>query len=288
MTNSMEKKPAVFEYLDARTFLRDYYSYRKNSDVKFSYETWADELKYSSRSYLRMVLIGRKNISDGFLSAIITSLQLSTEEAQYWEILVKFSQSETQTEKQAFNQKLFQILRRHTGQSEVADYAEFVESPLYPRLLTLLTFQDIKPVRETYARLLNVSLEKIDEGLKRLEKVGLAESSKVDDEIHWKSLKRRFKVPDNAGSQIMIRFHEQSLADAAKALETKKETRRFRSLLLPLSEDELNQVYTLLDSFANEQIARFNSDNFQDRRLFQLNLNIHAVTELEVDPSSVP
>lgn len=277
----MTKKPVVFDYMEARAYLQDYYSYRKNSDEGFSYETWSVELKYSSRSYLRMVLIGKKKISDGFTSAFCQSQKFTKAESEYFEVLTRYSQSGTQSTRQAFSQKLFQILREHTGQSEVADYAEFVATPFLPRLLTMLSFQDIRPVPATFARLLGVDLHQVTSALEKLKAMGLAETENAEGEIHWKSLKRRFKIPDQVGNQAMIGFHKQSLADASQALSESKENRRFKSLILPLSSDELNQLYTLLDSFSSEQIARFNSDNYQDRRLFQLNMNIHAVAEAD-------
>lgn len=273
------KKPVVFDYMDARSFLQDYYTYRKNSDDRFSYEIWASELNYSSRSYLRMVLIGKKRISDGFIEAFCRSSKLDQQESDYLEILVKHSQAATQNAKQAFNQKLFQILRNQIGQSEITDYAEFVETPFLPRLLTLLSFQDIRPTSETFARLMNSPVKEIQQGLEKLTSLGLAEPKSVAGEIHWSSLNRRFKVPDKIGHQAMINFHKRSLTEAAHAIATTKENRKYKSLLLPLNKSELEQVYALLDSFSSEQIARFNSDNYQTRRLYQLNLNIHAIAE---------
>lgn len=55
------KKPNIFEYLDIISYLSDYYMYRKSIHSGFSYESWAAELELKSRSFLRMMVLGKKN-----------------------------------------------------------------------------------------------------------------------------------------------------------------------------------------------------------------------------------
>ncbi|MBO9668017.1 MAG: DUF4423 domain-containing protein [Bdellovibrio sp.] len=57
-------KPVVFEYLDAYQYLQDYYAFRKKLDAGFSYESWAVELNFNSRSFLRMMIYGKKKLTD--------------------------------------------------------------------------------------------------------------------------------------------------------------------------------------------------------------------------------
>lgn len=76
-----------------------------------------------------------------------------------------------------------------------------------------------------------------------------------------------------------MKFHELSLQQAIQAFHQPAKVRKYRSLLLPLTEEELGELYILLDDFASHQLTRFNAESFKGRRLFQMNINIHPVTK---------
>jgi len=54
--------------------------------------------------------------------------------------------------------------------------------------------------------------------------------------------------------------------------------RKYRSLLLPLTPEELQELYSFLDEFASDQLSRFDSESYKGRRIFQMNFNVHPVT----------
>ncbi|MES2802329.1 MAG: TIGR02147 family protein [Bdellovibrionota bacterium] len=282
----LKTAPIVTEYLDVISYLQDYYHWRKATNPDFSYEYWSEELEFKSRSYIRMMIMGKKKVSKKFCEVFCRLNFIRSLDEEYFFYLVKHSQATNQSERKVFGAKLMQLLRNIKNTEVINDPpADFISDPALPRLFTLLGLQDINPTAKNLAHLMSLTLAEVNAYLEKLEELTLASRSMIDDEIHWLASPQGFKIPDNHGNMNLFKFHEHSLNDAVAAFHQPSKVRRYRSLLLPLSQDELNQLYSFLDDFASEQLSRFDNESYKGRRLFQMNLNIHPVTNeaLEVE-----
>lgn len=277
--------PSVFEYLDVISYLQDYYKWRKSTSKDFSYELWSTELEFSSRSYIRMMIMGKKKVSAKFID-VFTKLNCADKDAEdYFFYLVQYSQSTSQKVKKDLGARLIKILKLRTQQTLLEPQADFLSTPLLPRLYTLLGFKDIAPTTANMARLMGFSKAQAETFLNQLVHLELATRTLVDGTVHWLALHDKFKIPDNKGDMNLMKFHERSLLDAIDAFEQPKHLRKYKSLLLPLSEGELTELYALLDDFATESMTRYSAPAYQDRRLFQLNFNIYPVAKSFVEPT---
>src|SRR5437868_6446470 len=144
MTLSVRQNPDVFAYLDVLSYLQDYYAFRKSTDKDFSYEKWSDELGFNSRSFLRMIVIGKKKVTPKFIESFSEKRFSSKAETDYFEYLVKYTQSKTAKDRQAYGQKLIQLLKGYQKPDLVEDYTGFISKSLLPRLFALLSFQDVR------------------------------------------------------------------------------------------------------------------------------------------------
>jgi uncharacterized protein (TIGR02147 family) len=280
-------KPKLFDYLSATSYLMDCYQYRKSTQPGFSFESWTTELGFQSRSYLRMMLIGRKKITSRFIEAFVRCEKMTAAEVSYFEILVHYTQAKSNLERQNYGQSLMKILKTNLGQEEISDHVDFIANPLLPRLLVMLSFEDVLTEPRMLSFLMNAPLVDVDAALKTLESLNLAEKIEADGVLIWRSKKTMFKVPDNLGSVPLARFHEQSLQEAIQAFVLPKETRKYKSLLLPLSADEFQNLNQMISDFTAEAIAKFRSNSYRERRVYQLNLNVFPVTQ-KLDVAAAP
>lgn len=284
----LEGEPKVFDYLDAVSYLQDYHKWRKATRKDFSYESWSEELHFNSRSYIRMMTMGKAKISHKFVQAFSQLRFAQADEEEYFAYLVQYSQARNQKDKKAFGAKLIEILKKRTTQTLMAPQPDFLSNPQLPRLYTLLGFKDITPTSDHLARLMRLPESDVQFFLQKLEEMGLARRSLVEQEIHWMALHQRFKVPDDKGNLNLLKFHELSLAEAITAFDQPKNERKYKSLILPLSEEELAELSAAVDSFCTEQVARYSPAKYHTRKLFQLNLNFYNVAQNadEVRPTS--
>ncbi|WP_168196701.1 TIGR02147 family protein [Bdellovibrio sp. ZAP7] len=269
-------KPQVFDYLDAYQYLQDYYAFRKKVDVGFSYEAWAAELNFNSRSFLRMMIHGKKKLTEKIVASLAEISFLTPDERDYFFCLVKYTQTSTLKEKQIFGQKLIQILKRQSSAQVLAESEDFISNPLLPRLLSLFSYDDVEKSSVSFAQILGIREEQVIQALEILHKLALIEQPQKGV---WISKVVAFKVPDNKGSLNLRKFHEKSLAEALKAFDLPQEVRRYKSLLLPMTTEDYHTFNQLLDDFAKEQMVRHNPKTYSGRRLFQVNFNIYPVSE---------
>ncbi|MEN0059555.1 MAG: hypothetical protein AAGB31_12020, partial [Bdellovibrio sp.] len=60
MTASRSENPCIYNHSNSRDYLLAYYKHKKEMLPGFSYEAWAQELGYKSRSYLKMIVSGER------------------------------------------------------------------------------------------------------------------------------------------------------------------------------------------------------------------------------------
>ncbi len=109
---TLQDPPQLFQYLDYRIFLNDYFSFRKTSERGFSMRAFGrlPELALSSSTFLSAVIKGRKNLSQGLRLRFGRAMELKPAEMEYFELLVQFNQSKTADEK---NHYLAQLSKYH-------------------------------------------------------------------------------------------------------------------------------------------------------------------------------
>lgn len=277
--DSRPQRPRVYDYIDVLSYLQSYYKFRKSNDKGFSYEAWAGELGLNSRSFLRMMVSGKKNLSQKFVEAF-AHLNFSTKnEDTYFTYMVKYSQSYSAKDRQQYSQKMLELLKHEHGAQIVSENADLVSEPLLPRLLSLLCFSDLRATVAKCARILKLEPAKIEEALHKLRSMKLVEEVEADGQKVWLALSDVFHVPDNYGSFNLIKFHEKSLSDALLAFHQPKELRRYKSLFVPLDEKNLEKFNTALEDFISEQLLIHNSKNCRGRYLYQVNFNFHPFTQ---------
>ena len=115
----------IFEYLDYREFLRDYYQSKKATNPAFSLRAFSDKIGFKAKDFISRVMQGDKNLSAQSIQKIVTGLKFGKREASFFEDLVWFNQAETMDEKNSWFQKMqneLKIVRFTEGQYQLAFY----------------------------------------------------------------------------------------------------------------------------------------------------------------------
>jgi uncharacterized protein (TIGR02147 family) len=268
-------KPAVKKYLNCYQYLQDAYQARKSQSADFSYDVWAKELGASTKSYVRMMVLGKRPINEKMTQMFALTLGLDAVDKEYFIDLVHYTQSKSHEQKKLFGRKLISGLKDNFEQQQVLAHFDFLSNPLLPKLQVALSFTDLDQAPDKLALLLSAEEAEIIAGLKKLEEIKLIE--KIGDK--YRPIKSSFKISDNFGDIGLETFYSRSLEDAQKAISLpKEEERRFKTLLLPLNEGEFNSFIDNMNSFSREQLTFFDKDELTGRRIYQVHLNIIPVS----------
>lgn len=92
----------VFNYLNYRKFLQDFYEEQKRINRRFSYRYFALRADIKAASLLREVISGQRNLTDKMALKFSKAIKLTAKEERYFCNLVKFNQAKTEREKQEY------------------------------------------------------------------------------------------------------------------------------------------------------------------------------------------
>ena len=93
-----EKGPDVFDYLDYRAFLRDYYLDRKKRRG-LSFRGFSKRAGLKSPNYLKLVIDGQRNLTDAMAERFARAVGLEGEGEAYFSELVRFDQARSSAER---------------------------------------------------------------------------------------------------------------------------------------------------------------------------------------------
>lgn len=272
--SSALRKPKVFEYLDFRIYLTDFFRWKKVTAPGFSFAVWANEAGFQSRSFIRLVMIGKRKLTSAAREKIIKTLGISNGELIYFKRLVDFNQSETHDEREKIWLELQDLIpqqKRYT----VLDYYRFLSSHWTPRLQVLLTLNDIDKTPSYLASALGLKIPQIKEMLKTLDALGLAEE--LPDQT-WRATKSEFEAPDDIGNLALLSFHKKSLQDAIAVLESSDTERGFKAAIMALTPQEFMALKQEIARFSERILKENMNDTGQGRKLYQLNLNLVPIS----------
>lgn len=105
----------IYDYTDYREFLKGLYAERKEANRAFSYRFIASRAGFASPSFVGKILSGDTNISQQTLLRLTDAFGLAGAEAEYFEALVNFSQSISETDRRHYFERLQRLRRRRRG-----------------------------------------------------------------------------------------------------------------------------------------------------------------------------
>lgn len=272
----MTEKPMLFDYISATSYLHDLMIFRKTQNAGFTYESWANELGFKSRSFMTMILNKERNITTQFIEVFSKSMDFNDTEKSFFSLLVQYNQTDSETEKLHYLDRMLELQGKQKDLVEINNYKGFLKSTFLPKLLLLLGFKDLNRSPAGLSLFLNETLEMISANLNQLQVMGLASPNEQGE---WISVKGSFKVPKNLGSEVLENYHNQSLNEAIEAQKKPTQQRRFRSLLLPLSETDYQNLLTDIESLIHKTVIKYDSETLDQKMLYKLNLNLFPVTE---------
>lgn len=266
----------VFDFLDPVDFLKEYFAYRKSLSAAFSYEKWADELNLGSRSLLRLILLRKRNITDSVIDLFCSRIFERDDEKDYFCDLVVLSQTRSAEERRLAGRRVTARLRRKSiSLLSFSEDSDVAVEPMALRLYTVLDDERVTRTLQGLCEFFRKTEPEIRAGLDALAKQGVLRETNGVFEIEPSS----FDVADRFGSKSLERFHEVSLKEAVAARDLPFNLRRYKSAIAMLSSDDLERIVDLATNLVEQTIERGRARGPEARRLYQMNFNIHALSE---------
>jgi uncharacterized protein (TIGR02147 family) len=101
-----EERLEVFDYLEYRAFLRDYYALMKRTRRSFSFRAFSRRAGLGSPNHLKRVMEGQRNLTLAMANRFADALGLEGDSAEYFVQLVRLGQAKSSVERSRVYERL--------------------------------------------------------------------------------------------------------------------------------------------------------------------------------------
>jgi uncharacterized protein (TIGR02147 family) len=270
---------SIYQYLDYRLFLREYYARRKQQDSKYSHRYFADKAGISSTGFFSDVLTGKRNLTPSLILKFGKALKLSAREQEYFENLVQYNQATTLEGKNyhygkmsSFRTVTLEVLNKYQY--------EFYRKWYYSAIREVLCLYRFKDDYAGLAKQLSPSIRpaQAQRAIKLLEKLGLI---KKDAEGYYQQTTAIITTGKEFSSLHVSNFQLTTLDLAKEALDRfPREQRDFSTLTVGFSQKTMEEAKTEIASLRKRLLAMAENEHNPDR-VCQINFQMHPLSRVD-------
>jgi uncharacterized protein (TIGR02147 family) len=246
-----ERTPLVFDYLDYRAFLRDYYVTKKATRA-FSFRAFSKRAGLGSPNYLKLVIDGKRNLTPEMAVRFAKAAALDIEAARYFSELVLFDQAKTTVERNHVYARITGFRRcREARPLEVA-HAAYHSTWYLPAIRELASRADFQDNPHWIADTLCPSIAPADaaHALETLLKLGLLKRTEDGRIVQAEAV---VSTGPEARDVNVANFHRMMMQRASDAIDSVPPSERdISSLTLCLGPDGLRRLKARIRSFRRE------------------------------------
>ncbi len=136
---------SIYAYADYRIYLKEYYDEKKRVTRNFSYRYFSSKAGIKSPVFLKLVIDGKRNLTEVMIRRFITALELSKKQSDFFRHLVLFNQAKTAEQKQEHYRvcKSMQgLVNEHVVTNDQYDYFNNWYTSVVREIICLYNFND--------------------------------------------------------------------------------------------------------------------------------------------------
>ncbi len=269
----------VFDYLDYRAFLRDYYLDRKDRRG-LSYRGFSRRAGLRSPNYLKLVIDGARNLTSEMAGRFAAAAGLKDDAADYFVELVRFNQARSTTERNASYARLTGFRGYRKARPLELQHAAYHSTWYLPAIRELAARRDFIEDPAWVARMLRPPISKGEaaRGLTVLFELGLLVRGEDGAVTQGEPLLSTGR--ETRGLHI-ANYHRMMMEHAARSIDDVAVTERdISSLTLCLGPDGLALLKERIQRFRREllEISTLEDD---PRQVVQVNFQLFPLSRAD-------
>ncbi|MBT4762650.1 MAG: TIGR02147 family protein [Bdellovibrionaceae bacterium] len=286
--SKLTRKPNLGSYTDYRTYLNDYYQFRRTTDPSkfrpYSYAHFSAAANIKSPNYLKLIIDGKRNLSKEMVKKFATALNLAKKDSLEFEALVNYCQAKDPLERNNHLKTLSEIRieeRIHVGEidqksvDEAPSWLSWVLLSLCDQKNVDLTVDNIK---KSIKR--NLSPQQIEKSLKQL-----LDNDEIEFDHESKTYSKKLNTNHDAQKippEMVRKLQSELIYLGSESLfQDQPEDREFGTVSLCLTKKEFDELKFELRHL-RKKIYKDNLINREDSKgdqVFQLNIQLFPLTE---------
>lgn len=269
---------SVYEYLEYRGFLKDFYEEQKERHGFFSYRYFGDKVGIDP-SYLLKVMLRSRHLSEKSITRVSGFCGLSGNEAEYFHALVHFGKARSQKEGKLLFEKLLS-LRYVNSRCLLERQYEYFRTWYHPVVRSVLEYFDFKGDFALLGRQLSpqISAKEARASVQLLEKLDLIR--RCDD--------GRYRLTDTAittgeewRSPAITAFQEETIRLSRESIDRHdRSLRDVSTITMNISTEEFEEIRERITEF-RRSIITFVNERPDSDRTYQLNIQFFPLTNIK-------
>lgn len=246
------ERPDVFEYLDYRAFLRDYYAHMKGARRGFSYRYFSRRVGLGSPNHLKRVMDGDRNLTLAMARRFADAMGLAGDAVEYFVELVELGQAPTSIERSRAYARLqtFKAFRK-TRRLDLA-HAAYHSTWYIPAVRELAAREDFRADPKWIARRLIPAIKPSEakDALDTLLRIGLLERDEAGRVVQSAPL---VTTGPEMHAVHIADYHRAMMKHAAESIDrVPSEGRDISSVTMLVGEGGMERIKKMVQRFRRE------------------------------------
>lgn len=267
---------SVIEYEDYRSFMNDYYQWKKRTSA-FSWRDFTKKGGFTSPNYMKLVCEGKSGLSKNGIERAADAMDLVGAEREYFRQLVKFGQAKSDADKKAAYTEMREIASAHKVRVLEGESVSFYESWKYPVLRELAPMMPgAKPLEVAKACGGTFSAEEVRDALAFLTRAKFLK--KTADDV-YEQVDRSLQM-SVAAMPVLVREMHKEMADFAKEAVEKYpiDERNFTGITMGIDDEDYAEILKELEN-CRKRIISIATAKKGGNRVYRLNMQMFPLTE---------
>lgn len=268
--------PNIYEYLDYRKYLQDWYAEHKTRVPTFSYENFARKAGFKSKGYLHHILSGRRNLTKSAVFKIGEAIVLDAKAFAFFQHLVGYGQAKTGAEKSFFFKQLMESSPRSPARVLREDHYEFYSRWYYNTIRELIGLIRFKEDYDQLGALLNPPIPAAEarKAVQLLLRLGLIEKTRTG----YRQANQAVTTGNETLAMAVRDFHKQNLSLADRAVDAvAPEDRDLSCLILSLPAAGFQEIKGEIQGF-RKRLMKLADGMTDPTRVYHVNFQFYPTS----------
>ena len=266
---------AIYEYLDYRRYMQEFYEERKRCSA-FSWREFSHLAGFSSSNYMKLVCDGKTRLSKVGVERVAMAMELEGSAKEYFAQMVVFADSGDEAKKNAALKRMRELAKENKVRTLSADaYAYFSEwyNPVLRELAPMNP--GAKPMELSKLCYPEISATEIRKTLDFLVQMGLLQKH---DEYHYVQTEKVVMGVAGMVPPAMRPMHRQMAKLAMDAIDNVPvEDRSFAGATRGSSRDTYRRIACEAEKF-RQRVVSIASEDKHGEQVYRLNLQLFPLT----------
>ena len=273
----MAPLPEIFDYLDYRKYLSDFFDAKKRGNQRYSYRVFARKAGFTNQGFFIDVVKRRKKLSDNATKKMIKGMDLADDKAEYFTYLVKYDQAKNGEEKELLLKKLLEVKSKTPFNSVSLHYARYYRKWYNPVIREIIAMEGFDGDYKTLADKIfpSVNVTQVKEAVSVLTALGIIEE---DEKLGYRATQMKLRPNVTELREAIKDLHRQWIEHSIAAIDAIKPEERYISSLmagLPAAiVPELTKKFEELKEYVLATAAAHEADPEKDMRIYQFNFQL--------------